>query len=88
MQVRKRDGKLEKMNRNKLKKSILTAGARGDLAEQITSEVEVWAEAMAEEDIISSSLLWERTLELLETYDPTTAAVYKESRFDILKLDG
>ena len=80
VQVKKRDGRLEDFDRNKLKNSVIAAGATPEDAEDLTAKIEAWATEMAEEDIIESSAIWEKVIGILETSDPEAAESYKAYR--------
>lgn len=80
MQVKKRDGRLEDFDRNKLKNSFIAAGVADEQAEGLTAEVETWATATAQEDVIESQAIWEKVVEILESTAPEVAASYRAHR--------
>lgn len=80
MQVRKRDGRLEDFDRNKLKNSFIAAGVAEENAETFTSEVEMWTVGAAEEDVVETTAIWEKVVGVLEASDPEAANRYKAYR--------
>lgn len=82
MQVRKRDGRLEEFDRNKLKGGLVTAGASEEDAERYTTEVETWAGETAENDVIEATAIWQKVVEVLEASEPETAKTYKSFRIE------
>jgi len=78
MQIQKKDGRLEEFDRNKLKQSILAAGANEDEAESITAQIEAWAPSMAIDNAVHSQVIRAKVIELLKTANPTATKTYEE----------
>lgn len=77
MQVKKRDGRLEDFSHDKLKSSFTAAGTAEEAAEELTSQVESWAEGAANEGVIETPAIWNKVVEVLEAADPGAAEHYK-----------
>jgi len=80
MKIQKKDGRLEEFDRNKLKQSILAAGANENEVESIITQVEAWAPSMAVNDAVHSQVIRAKVIELLKTANPTAAKTYEEYR--------
>lgn len=80
LQVRKRDGSLEEFDRGKIYRGVVAAGLSEERAESLSSEVEAWAEAAAEDEVISSLEIGGKVLELLREWDPGVATRFEEYR--------
>lgn len=77
MQVQKKDGRLEDFDREKLKKSILLAGASEAEAASIAERVETWAPTMAFNNNIHSQVIRAKTIELLRQTNAVAAKAYE-----------
>ena len=73
IKVRKKDGSLEDWSRYKLLTSISKAGVPSEKAEAITSDVEKWAQASAEDAIVDSSKIRGKIIEILREADSAAA---------------
>lgn len=80
MQVKKRDGRLEEFDREKLKRGFVAAGVADDEAEGYTGQVEDWAQSEAQDDVIASTAIWAKVVEILEESDSEAASRYKAYR--------
>jgi len=80
MQVQKKDGRLEEFDRNKLKQSILAAGANENEAESITVQLESWAPSMPINNAVHSQVVRAKTIELLKITNPVAVKTYEEYR--------
>jgi len=80
MKIQKKDGRLEEFDRNKLKQSILAAGANENEVESIITQVEAWAPSMVVNDAVHSQVIRAKVIELLKTANPTAAKTYEEYR--------
>lgn len=78
LQVEKRDGQLEDFDREKITRSVTAAGLAEEEVESLASEVEVWANEAAKDDVVSSSELKGKVLELLRGRDPGAATRFEE----------
>lgn len=77
MQVIKRSGVTQEFEFEKLVRSIVFAGGLEDDAREVASEVEVWAEAEAEDGKIKSTDLRNRVIYVLNENSPEVAEKYK-----------
>lgn len=77
MQVIKRSGGVQEFEFEKLVRSIVFAGGMEDDAREVASEVEVWAEAEAEDGKIKSADLRNRVIFVLNEKVPEVAEKYK-----------
>lgn len=80
MQVKKRDGRLEEFDREKLKRGLVAAGIEDEKTEELTSQLEQWAQDAATDEVIESQAIWEKMVEVLEETDPDSASRYKAYR--------
>ena len=78
MQVKKRDGRLEDFDREKIIQSVMAAGLMEEEAESLASEVEVWVGEVAEEGVVSTLKIRDKVLELLRGRDPESATRFEE----------
>lgn len=77
LQVRKKDGRLEEFDRQKIFAGLQNAGAATEDVEQITAQIEEWAQNVAVEEVISSAEVRTKVLELLSETDATAAANFE-----------
>lgn len=81
MQVRKRDGRLEDFDREKLRRSFVACGVEEASVESSTAEVESWATATAgESGVVEATAIWSRVVEALERSNPEAAERYRAHR--------
>lgn len=78
MQVQKKDGRLEEFDREKLKKSILSAGVSAAEAELIAGKVETWAPTMVFNNTIHSQVIRAKVIELLRQTNAAATKTYEE----------
>jgi len=78
VQVQKKDGRLEEFDRNKLKQSILAAGANESEAESVTAQIEAWAPTMAVNNAVHSQVIRAKAIELLKIANSAAAKTYEE----------
>ncbi len=76
--VRKRDGDLEKFEREKVIKSITSAGASPAEAESIASEIEKWIQKTSTNETVQSSSIRKKVLELLRPQNPKAALDFEQ----------
>ncbi len=77
LQVQKKDGSLEPFDRNKIKNGLLESGASAQEAETIASQVEVWAQTAAVNNVVKTADIRTKVLELLQSANPTVAASFE-----------
>lgn len=80
IKVEKRDGQLEEFDRIKVRTSLVKAGALPEEAENITTQIETWAQTSAVNGVIKSSGLRAKVLELLRSASPKTAVRFEKYR--------
>lgn len=78
LKVRKRDGRIEPFDRNKMATGIQRSGASPEEAEKVASQVEAWAQSATVDGVISSTELRTKVLELLRMVNPTTATNFEQ----------
>ncbi len=78
IQVRKRDGSLENFEMEKLEKSLKAADTCSETARSIASEIEKWLPKVATNNIVQSSALREKVLELLRPQNPKAALDFEQ----------
>lgn len=78
IQVRKRDGTLENFEMEKLEKSIRAADAGSETAHSIASEIEKWLPKVATNNIVQSSTLRGKILQLLRPQNPKAALSFEQ----------
>ncbi len=76
--VRKRDGNLAKFEREKVKKSITSAGGSPAEAESIASEIEKWIQKTSINGTVQSSSIRKKVLELLRPQNPKAALDFEQ----------
>lgn len=77
MKVQKRDGRIEDFDRQKIKGGILRSGGTEEQAESITTQIELWAQKMAINGIISSLSIKEKLFELLGPINPAAKTAFE-----------
>jgi len=78
LKIRKRDGRTQDFNRDKIVVSIAKAGGTTEQAEEIAVEVENWASNISPDGIVTSRQIREKTLELLRLVNPEAAESFEE----------
>lgn len=71
LKVQKRDGGLEDFDKRKVVVGILKAGASNSEAERLASEIETYAQNIANHGVIKSQEIRSKILETLKTSNPT-----------------
>jgi len=77
IRVQKRDGRLEEFDANKIRQSLIAAGATDQEAESITQEVENWAVANAAKGFVRTAAIREKVLSSLRLVNPQAAAAFE-----------
>lgn len=80
MQVKKKDGQLEDLDRGKISRGIVAAGASQETSDAIAIEVESWADGVATDEIVSGIQIRDKVLELLRVQNPTAATSFEQYR--------
>ncbi|MFV1917318.1 MAG: ATP cone domain-containing protein [Patescibacteria group bacterium] len=82
IQVLKREGGIENWNYDKTLSSIIKVGLDYEKAEQISKKIEKWVEKTAKNNVIKSTAIRDKIIELLMAYDPLAANSYKAYKLD------
>ncbi len=77
MRVQKKDGQEEEFNREKLKKSLLAAGATESEAESVALKIEEWAPTVAFNDVVHTQVIRAKVIELLGQINSSAAEAYE-----------
>ncbi len=77
LRVEKKDGTQEDFDRNKVASGIVKSGAASDVAENVASGVESWANASAVAGVVKSSDIRAKVLELLRGANPEVASAFE-----------
>lgn len=77
VQVRKKDGRLDPFDRNKILNGLLKSGTSQAEAENVTVQVEAWVPGVALSGVVNSSDLKSKALELLRGVNPAAAAAFE-----------
>lgn len=75
--VQKKDGTLEDFDRSKVVSGVIKAGGTPEDAEKVAVEIEVWLPTVAVDNVVQSSALRVKGLEILQTVNPTAAATFE-----------
>jgi len=82
IKVKKKDGRLEDFDRNKVGGGVIKSGASPEEAKNIVAQIETWARSAAVDGVIKSSDIRTKVLALLRSVNPkaaTTFEAYKKS---------
>ena len=77
LKVEKKDGTQEDFDRNKVASGIVKSGAASDVAENVASQVESWANTSAVAGVVRSSDIRAKLLELLRVSNPVVASAFE-----------
>lgn len=77
IKVKKKDGRFEDFDRNKVLGGIIKSGASPEQGEMITSQVKTWMPGAAVNGLIRSSEIRAKVLELLRPVNPRAAATFE-----------
>jgi len=80
LKVEKKGGRVENFQRAKVEGGILKSGASQEQAEDIASKVEAWARENAANEVIKTSNIRIRVLELLREVNPKAAGAFEAYR--------
>ena len=77
IKVKKKDGRLEDFDRNKVSGGVVKSGASPQEAENITTQIETWVQSAAVDGVIKSSNIRTKVLELLQSVNPKAATTFE-----------
>lgn len=77
MKIQKKDGRIEEFDKEKLRKSVLAAGATQDQAQLVTSEVENWLYSVGSEEIIGTQAIRNKVIDSLAEKNPKAVENYR-----------
>ena len=80
IRVEKRDGTEEAFRRDKVKNSIIKAGASTEEAEKVTAQIESWAQEAAVEGVIKTLDIRAKVIEKLTPVNLAAAKAYEAYR--------
>jgi transcriptional regulator NrdR family protein len=79
LKILKRDGTMEDFDRSKLVGGLLKAGATPAEADNVTGQVESWANGLNLE-VVSSTDVWKKVIEALKAINPGAGTAYETYR--------
>ena len=77
IRVQKKDGRLEEFDANKIRQSLIAAGATDQETENITQEVENWATVNAAKGFVRTVAIREKILSSLRLVNPQATAAFE-----------
>lgn len=77
VKIQKKDGRIENFNKQKLQKSIFSAGATDSQSQLVTQEVEEWLYNIALGEIIDTQTIRSKVVDSLEEKNPKAAKAYQ-----------
>jgi transcriptional regulator NrdR family protein len=80
IKVKKKDGRIEAFDRNKIINGLVKSGALPDEANKVVAGVEAWAPTVAVEGVIGTMEIRGKVIELLRAVNPQAAADYESYR--------
>lgn len=75
--VQKKNGSLEDFDRSKIISGILGAGGSQEEAEKIAAQIESWLPTATQNNVVQSSDIRTKGLEIMKTLNPTMAASFE-----------
>lgn len=75
--VQKKDGTIEDFDRNKILAGIIASGGTMEDAERVTNEVETWLSTMVVNNVIRSSDIRKKGLEVFRNVNPEAAEKFE-----------
>ena len=76
-QVVKKDGQIEDFDRNKIIRGVISAGGTAEEAEKIAVEIETWLPTVAVNEVVQSSDIRTKGLEVLRAVNPVVADTFE-----------
>jgi transcriptional regulator NrdR family protein len=80
IKVKKKDGRIEAFDQNKIKNGLVKSGALPDQVIKVTADVEAWASTAAVEGVIGTMEIRSKVIELLRAVNPQAAADFEAYR--------
>lgn len=77
LQVQKKDGTLQPFDRSKISAGVIRSGASVEEAENVTLQVETWAQSTAQNGVVNATELRTKVLEVLKTVNPTAGTAFE-----------
>ncbi len=77
-QVVKRDGQTEPFDMSKVVGAVMKANGTEEVAQQVAAAVEAWLPTVAQDEKVTSLVIRDKVLEVLEGLDPTAAQAMRE----------
>ena len=77
IKVKKKDGRLENFDRNKLNSGLVKSGASPEEAENIIAQIETWTQSAALDGVVKSSDIKTKILALLRSINPEAATTFE-----------
>jgi transcriptional regulator NrdR family protein len=78
VKIQKKDGRIEEFDKEKLKRSIFSAGATKGQSQLVTQEVEEWLYNVALEEIIDTQEIRNKVVGSLTEKNPQAGKSYQE----------
>ncbi len=75
--VQKKDGSLEDFDKQKLVSGVVKSGASPEEAQKVADAVEAWLPTVAKENVVNSTDIRVKGLEVLKTVNPDVAAQFE-----------
>lgn len=80
VKVQKKDGRIEEFDEEKLKKSVLAAGATDSQSQLVTQEMQEWLYNVALEEIVDTQTIRGKVAKSLAEKNPKAAKNYQGYR--------
>lgn len=77
LQVQKKDGTLQPFDRSKISAGVMRSGASLEEAENVTGQVEAWAQGAAQNGVVGATELRTKVLEVLKTVNPVAGTAFE-----------
>lgn len=77
MKVQKKDGQMEDFDRSKIVNGIMKSGGTPEEAENVTKQIEIWAQTAAVNGVIKTMDIRAKLLEILKVANPTVATAFE-----------
>ena len=80
VKVKKKDGRIESFDQNKIKNGLIKSGALPDEVNKVTADVEAWVSTAAVDGVIGTMEIRSKVIELLRAVNPQAAADFEVYR--------
>ena len=77
LQVRKKDGRLEPFQKEKIVSGVMKSGVTQEQADVVASKVDAWARETAENGVIDSTTIRVKVVEELKMVNPQAGTVFE-----------